>query len=69
MIAAASSLRGPGQGDYEIFALHFTWAVGMRTSLHEDRGFELILVVASGERPTKLREPLKMRNTIPLVPR
>src|SRR5260370_39585407 len=44
MIRPASSLRGPDQGDYEIFALHFTWAAGMRTSLHKHKGFELVLV-------------------------
>ena len=44
MIRAASSLRGLDQGDYEIFALHFTWAAGMRTSLHKHKGFELVLV-------------------------
>src|SRR5260370_22207546 len=44
MIRPASSLRGPDQGDYEIFALHFTWAASMRTSLHKHKGFELVLV-------------------------
>lgn len=44
MIRAVSSLRGLDQGDYEIFALHFTWAAGMRTSLHKHRGFELVLI-------------------------
>ncbi len=44
MIRPASSLRGLNQGDYEIFALHFTWAAGMRTSLHKHRGFELVVV-------------------------
>jgi hypothetical protein len=41
---AESSLRGLDQGDHEIFALHFTWSAGMRTSLHKHRGFELVLV-------------------------
>jgi len=44
VIRAASSLRELDQGDYEIFALHFTWAAGMRTSLHKHKGFELVLV-------------------------
>ena len=44
MIRAASSLRGLDQGDYQIFALHFTWAAGMRTSLHKHKGFDLVLV-------------------------
>ncbi len=44
MIRAAASLRGLDQGDYEIFAIHFTWAAGMRTSLHKHRGFELVLI-------------------------
>ena len=44
MIRPAASLRGLDQGDYEIFALHFTWAGGMRTSLHKHNGFELVLV-------------------------
>jgi len=27
-----------------MFALHFTWSAGIRTSLHKHRGFELVLV-------------------------
>jgi hypothetical protein len=44
MIPAASNLRGLDQGEYEMFALHFTWAAGMRTSMHKHNGFELVLV-------------------------
>jgi hypothetical protein len=44
VIRAASSLRGLDPGDHEIFALHFTWSAGMRTSLHKHSGFELVLV-------------------------
>jgi quercetin dioxygenase-like cupin family protein len=44
VIRPASSLRGLDQGDYEIFALQFTWAAGTRTSLHKHKGFELVLV-------------------------
>jgi hypothetical protein len=44
VIRAASSLRGLDQGDYEVFALHFDWAAGMRTSLHKHNGFEYVLV-------------------------
>ena len=44
MIKAAAGLRRLDQGDYEIFALHFAWAAGMRTSLHKHKGFELVLV-------------------------
>src|SRR5260370_14353205 len=44
VIRPASSLRGLDQGGYEIFALRFAWAAGMRTSLHKHKGFELVLV-------------------------
>jgi hypothetical protein len=44
VIRAAAGLRGLDQGDHEIFALHFTWSAGMRTSMHKHRGFELVLV-------------------------
>jgi len=44
VIRAESSLRGLDQGDYDMFALHFSWSAGMRTSLHKHRGFELVLV-------------------------
>jgi len=44
MIPAASNLRGLDQGEYDMFALHFSWAAGMRTSMHKHNGFELVLV-------------------------
>ena len=44
VIRAESTLRGLEQGDHDIFALHFTWSAGTRTSLHKHRGFEFVLV-------------------------
>jgi hypothetical protein len=44
VIWAATSLRRLDQGDYEVFALHFDLAAGLRTSLHKHSGFELVLV-------------------------
>jgi len=43
MIPVASNLRGLDQGEYEMFALHFTWAAGTRTSMHKHMWFELVL--------------------------
>jgi len=44
VIRAETSLRGLDEGEYEMFALHFDWAAGLRTSLHKHSGFELVLI-------------------------